>query len=120
MGYLPVSIPLIFSILFKFVKNNGNTRIMDIDREKFENYMERILEQIELLHKKTDKLIHTGETDKELKLFDNQDLCQLLNVDKRTLQRYRSKGTLKYLRIEGKTFYTTDQVNNFIRICDSL
>ncbi|MFV0592795.1 MAG: helix-turn-helix domain-containing protein [Draconibacterium sp.] len=92
---------------------------MDIDREKFESYMERILEQIELLHKKTDKLI-PGTAVKELKLLDNQDLCQLLNVDKRTLQRYRSKGTLKYLRIEGKTFYTTDQINNFIRICDSL
>ena len=87
---------------------------MNIDREEFESYMERILEQIDLLHKKADRLIPDLAC-KNTKLFDNQDLCQLLNVNKRTLQRYRSKGALKYLRIGGKTFYTTDQVNNFIR-----
>lgn len=87
---------------------------MNIDREEFESYMERILEQIDLLHKKVDQLI-PDQAGKNLKLLDNQDLCQLLNVNKRTLQRYRSKGTLKYLRIGGKTFYTADQVNDFIR-----
>ncbi len=86
---------------------------MDTGRNNVEAYLEKILEQIKLLHKKTDELIH-GATDKELKLMDNQDLCQLLNVDKRTLQRYRSKGTLKYLRIEGKTFYTIDHINELI------
>ncbi|MFV0268169.1 MAG: helix-turn-helix domain-containing protein [Draconibacterium sp.] len=86
---------------------------MDTGSDKIEAYLEKILEQIELLHKKTDKLMPEAAR-KELKLLDNQDLCQLLNVDKRTLQRYRSKGTLKYLRIEGKTFYTIDQINDFI------
>ncbi len=86
---------------------------MDTGNDKIEAYLEKILEQIELLHKKTDKLMPEAAR-KELKLLDNQDLCQLLNVDKRTLQRYRSKGTLKYLRIEGKTFYTIDQINDFI------
>ena len=90
---------------------------MNIDREEFESYMERILEQIDLLHKKANQLI-PNQSDKNLKLLDNQDLCQLLNVNKRTLQRYRSKGTLKYLRIGGKTFYTADQVNNFLRQSD--
>lgn len=87
---------------------------MNIDRDNFESYMERIMEQIELLHQKTDKFM-TGSSNKEMKLLDNQDLCQLLNVNKRTLQRYRSRGVLKYLRIGGKTFYTTEQVNNFIK-----
>jgi len=87
---------------------------MNIDRDNFESYMERIMEQIELLHQKTDRFM-TDPRGKELKLLDNQDLCQLLNVNKRTLQRYRSRGVLKYLRIGGKTFYTTEQVNNFIK-----
>lgn len=90
---------------------------MNIDREEFESYMERILEQIDLLHQKTDKLI-PDPAGKNVKLLDNQDLCQLLNVNKRTLQRYRSKGALKYLRIGGKTFYTANQVNDFIRQSD--
>jgi len=87
---------------------------MQLDKESFAAYSERVLEQIELLHQKIDKLL-SAKTEKDIKLFDNQDLCQLLNVDKRTLQRYRSKGTLKYLRIGGKTFYTIENLNEFIK-----
>lgn len=87
---------------------------MQLDKESFAAYSEHVLEQIELLHQKIDKLL-SAKTEKDIKLFDNQDLCQLLNVDKRTLQRYRSKGTLKYLRIGGKTFYTIENLNEFIK-----
>ena len=31
-----------------------------------------------------------------IRLFDNQDLCMLLQISKRTLQRYRSVGALPY------------------------
>ena len=88
--------------------------MMYTDKENLEAFMERVLEQIELLHQKTDKLL-SNKKDNDIKLFDNQDLCQLLNVNKRTLQRYRSKGTLKYVRIGGKTFYTLNNVNEFIK-----
>jgi len=87
---------------------------MYTDKENFEAYTESVLEQLDLLHKKIDKLM-SDKTENNIKLFDNQDLCQLLNVDKRTLQRYRSKGTLKYLRIGGKTFYTIENLNEFIK-----
>ncbi len=87
---------------------------MYIDKENLEAFMERVLEQIELLHQKTDKLL-SNKKDNDIRLFDNQDLCQLLNVNKRTLQRYRSKGILKYVRIGGKTFYTLNNVNEFIK-----
>jgi len=40
---------------------------MNIDRDNFESYMERILEQIELLHKKTDKFM-TDTGGKEVKI----------------------------------------------------
>ncbi len=88
--------------------------MMYTDKENIEAFMERVLEQIELLHQKTDKLL-SNKKDNDIKLFDNQDLCQLLNVNKRTLQRYRSKGILKYVRIGGKTFYTLNNVNEFIK-----
>ena len=87
---------------------------MHIDREQFKEYMEQILKQIELLHLKTDKVL-SQKKDDEIKLLDNQDLCQLLHVNKRTLQRYRSKGILKYVRIGGKTFYTTENINQLIK-----
>ena len=48
-------------------------------------------------------------------LFDNQDLCQLLNVSKRTLQRYRSSGELPFHNLYHKTYYKESDVHFFIR-----
>lgn len=75
--------------------------------------LERILKELELLHEKSDELLSRRE-DVEIKLLDNQDLCQLLHVDKRTLQRYRSNGILQYTRIGGKTFYTPESIRDLI------
>lgn len=44
------------------------------------------------------------------RLLDNQDLCQLLNISKRTLQCYRSAGELTYITIQHKIFYTEKNV----------
>lgn len=49
------------------------------------------------------------------RLLDNQDVCQLLNVSKRTLQRYRSSGELPYQMIYHKTFYKESDVEAFIK-----
>lgn len=48
-------------------------------------------------------------------LMDNQDLCQFLRVSKRTLQRYRSSGLLKYHPIRHKTYYKESEVEEFIK-----
>ena len=64
---------------------------MYIDKEHFEAWMERIMDRFCRLDKTLDKMgQHRNMLDGEL-LFDNQDLCQLLHVSKRTLQRYRSR-----------------------------
>jgi len=49
------------------------------------------------------------------RLLDNQDLCELLHVSKRTLQRYRSSGELPYKTIYHKTYYKESDVEEFIR-----
>jgi hypothetical protein len=51
-----------------------------------------------------------GET-----LLDNQDLCFMFNVSKRTLQRFRSSGFLPYIRINQKLYYLESDVLQFIR-----
>ena len=48
-------------------------------------------------------------------LLDNQDLCMMLNIGKRSLQRYRSLGWLPYKRIDQKTYYLESEVERFIR-----
>ena len=46
--------------------------------------------------------------------MDNQDVCMLLHVSKRTLQRYRSDGLLPYRMHSHKTYYRRADVELFI------
>jgi transcriptional antiterminator len=88
---------------------------MFINKEDFEAWMERIMDRFDRLENrpaKEEKARH--RIDGEL-LLDNQDLCQFLNVSKRTLQRYRSDGKLLFKRIDQKTYYLESDVHAFIR-----
>ena len=88
---------------------------MYIDKENFEAWMERNMDRFRRLDKTLDKIgQHRNMLDGEL-LFDNQDLCQLLHVSKRTLQRYRSSGELPFHTLYQKTFYKESDVHTFIR-----
>lgn len=65
--------------------------------------------------KKLEKMSQNRNTlDGEL-LLDNQDVCQLLNVSKRTLQRYRSSGELPFHTLYHKTYYKESDIHTFIR-----
>ena len=89
--------------------------MIPLDKETFEAYMERLLEQVEkvvgALDKKNKKPQNylNGE-----RLYDNQDVCLLLNISKRTLQRYRDNG-LKYYTILHKSYYREKDLHEFIR-----
>ena len=63
---------------------------MNIDRETFIAWMERIIERIEIADKKIERLSTQRNCLDGDELFDNQDLMFLLKVSPRTLQRYRS------------------------------
>ena len=79
--------------------------MVPLDKETFECYMERLLEQLEKLFRAASikEKKHANYLNGE-KLYDNQDICLLLNISKRTLQRYRDSG-LKYYTILHKTYY---------------
>ena len=88
---------------------------MYISKEDFEAWMERIMYRFDKQDKTLDKMSkHRNMLDGEL-LLDNQDLCMLLNVSKRTLQRYRSSGELPFQTLYKKTFYKESDVHKFIR-----
>ena len=71
--------------------------------------MERIDRQDELLL----SLQPSGKAPnpiERIRMFDNQDLCMLLQISKRTLQRYRSIGALPYKTLGKKTYYSEEDV----------
>lgn len=89
---------------------------MNIDRETFIVWMERIIERIEIADKKIERLSTQRNCLDGDELLDNQDLMSLLKVSPRTLQRYRSKGILPYLKLDdGRCYYKASDVHKMIR-----
>lgn len=92
---------------------------MFIEKEYLDAWMKRILaymaERFDRLENSFSKApekerrTYNGEL-----LLDNQDLCVMLSVSKRSLQRYRSLGWLPSKRIDQKTYYLPSEVEKFI------
>jgi predicted site-specific integrase-resolvase len=49
------------------------------------------------------------------KLLDNQDMCQLFGVCKRTIARYRQKKLIRFYTIRGKVWYKASEVEEFLK-----
>ena len=89
---------------------------MMLDREYFEGWMQRLAKRLEHIEE-----LCTPAVEQDLsvlpdgdRLLDNCDLCKMLNISKRTLQRYRTSGDLPYQMIYHKTFYLESDVLRFI------
>jgi hypothetical protein len=88
---------------------------MFVNDNCFNEWMTRLDGKISEVIKYLKSLINTKEVfDKGDKLLDNQDLCFMLHVSKRTLQRYRTEGRLPYILIGQKIYYRTSAVREFI------
>lgn len=88
---------------------------MYMDSEKFENWMERIMERFDRTEKLLERVLKKSNALDGEEVLDNQDLCLLLKVGIRTLQRYRAIGILPYFTISGKVFYRVKDVHEFLR-----
>lgn len=89
-----------------------------LTRNNFEGWMQKILERLdrqdELLLAMKAQGQQPPSLSEGIRLFDNQDLCMLLQISKRTLQRYRSDGLLPYRMHRHKTYYRRSDVELFI------
>ncbi|MCD8282122.1 MAG: helix-turn-helix domain-containing protein [Prevotella sp.] len=87
-------------------------------KRQFESCMERVFErfdrQDELLLAIKSRGEVQGDLSGDIRLYDNQDVCRLLQVSKRTLQRYRSIGVLSYKVVGKKTYYTEADILRFL------
>ncbi len=89
---------------------------MFLDREYFDSWMQRISVRLDRIEKLCDPAYKPNpvfQMEGE-KMLDNYDLCKMLNISKRTLQRYRSTGDLPYQMNKHKTYYKESDVLEFI------
>lgn len=88
---------------------------MNIDKENFEAWMERLIDRFDQIDDRLERLMKQKNWLDGEQILDNQDLCLLLKVTKRTLQRYRMKGILPYFNINGRNYYRASDVHKLIR-----
>ena len=89
---------------------------MYIENDEFGEWMQKLYAKLEELCKDVRVLRNADRVlPEDDNLLDNQDLCLLLKVGIRTLQRYRAIGALPYFTISGKVFYRAKDVQEFIR-----
>lgn len=75
---------------------------------------EAMMSRFEAFAEKVDRLCNAGNDKGMEKWLDNQDVCRILNISKRTLQTYRDNGTLAYSQINHKVFYKPEDVERVI------
>ena len=88
--------------------------IVNIDAETFE----AMLSKLEDFASRMEYLCRL-HGDRDMKEWlDNQDVCQLLNISKRTLQTLRDNGTLAYTQINHKTYYKAEDVKKILPVVE--
>ncbi len=89
---------------------------MYIDDEDFIKWMEKITSKLSEIGQDIKTLVNTsGILEENEKILDNQDLCFLFKVSKRTLQRYRDKVFLPYFKIEERVYYKASDIREFVK-----
>lgn len=88
-----------------------------LTRNNFEDWMQKLMERLDRQDELLLTLRPSGKAPnpmESIRMFDNQDLCMLLQISKRTLQRYRSIGALPYKTLGKKTYYSEEDVLTFL------
>lgn len=86
--------------------------IVAIERKTFEK-MQSILQELFTESKEITQRYKRLLLEKEW--LDNQDVCLLLKIDKRTLQSYKAKGILGYSKINRKNYFKTSEVQKLLK-----
>jgi hypothetical protein len=81
---------------------NIEARVFEAMTTRFEQFVKRV------------EVLCAGKDRSLRKWLDNQDVCQLLNISKRTLQTYRDNGTLPYSQIGHKMYYKPEDVEHIL------
>ena len=86
--------------------------IICIDKQTFEELRVRFCEFEERLTR-----VCCPVEDLGLKNWlDNQDVCEVLRISKKTLQVYRAKGILPFSRIKNKLFYKPEDIRRLLKL----
>ena len=83
--------------------------ILTVESEAFQKLVEK-LDAISV------KLNNHKETTPLSEIWvDNQDVCELLHISKRTLQHYRDSGKIPFSQVGAKIYYKATDIDDFLQ-----
>lgn len=85
--------------------------ITNMETSTFETMMARF----ESFANRVETLCRDNEDKALQKWLDNEEVCEILNISKRTLQYYRDNGTIAFSQINHKMFYRPQDVQALVK-----
>ena len=93
----------------------GNSKLTDMEIVTIEKKtFEEMKERFNRFSEHVEQLCSRYRPPEKMNWLDNADVCEKLNVSKRTLQTYRDGGLLAYSQINHKIYYRLEDVEAFI------
>lgn len=80
------------------------SKTFDLITDRFENFAKQIKQWC-------------GVDKPDTNWLDNQDVCTLLNISKRTLQYYRNTGKISFSQVNNKCYYKASDIEKLLNDC---
>jgi hypothetical protein len=93
----------------------NKTKFMKTAEDFLEELKKLINSRFDGVEKKIDRVIRIKDALDGDRLLDNQDLCLLLGLTKRSLARYRNKKLIRYYQVDRKVFYKASEIQEFLK-----
>jgi len=75
---------------------------------------EAMLDRFEAFVRRVETLCRDNSDKALQKWLDNQEVCEILSISKRTLQTYRDNDTLPFTQVNHKIYYRPEDVEGLI------
>lgn len=84
--------------------------VITIEKRTFEEFQQEVDEVIALTRGLLQKFkpVHS-------QWLDQEDVCMILNISKRTVQNYKEQGLLPYSRINRKSYFKLSDVESLLK-----
>lgn len=86
--------------------------VIAIPKSALDGIKNEMKELLEMMKSATEKY---GSIFNEEKWLDNQEVCLMMNITKRTLQTYKDKGLVSYSRLNRKNYYKLSDVKALLK-----
>ena len=87
-------------------------RIVIINECTFTMWMERVKELLSILHRQEQRMKNKGLG----AWLDTSEVCDMLNLSKRSVQSMRERGELPYTKIEGRIYHRAEDIANMMEV----